>query len=205
MKKELSILLLIILLINIVFAQTNATPSAPGALTGFKDKTDAALEKEIQIPDNLQGLAKIILGIEGPIEISLLIILIWIWFVAFVMIANACKLMPFFEKGIVAWIAALIIMFLIGFSGGLNLSAQFILGIGNIFKIFKDWSAGSLIFGVILLLVVLLIISKIEKKMAKQRKIEEGKIASTELGITLGFWSRVKKGFGFGRSITPSP
>ncbi len=221
MKKELALIIIAILLINITIAQTappppttppttaipptTATPSAPTtnptSVKDIKSKTDSLVEKEITIPNRIQTLAKIIFGIEGPIEFSLLIILLIIWLMTFKLIGEGVKLMPFFENGIMSWIVALVIMLLIALADGFTLSANFILGFGDLFKIFKDWSVGALTFGVIVIIIIAVFLSKLEKWAARKLKIEKGNIESTEAGISLGFIGNFKKMLGFGKSL----
>ena len=123
---------------------------------------------------------------------SLLIIIIWIWFVAFIILGETCKLMPFFEKGIAAWIAAAILMLLLGISGGLSFIAKFILSIPKAFKFLEDWSAGALIASIIGLLIITMAIVKIEKYFKKKAGIAQAQMQGMNVGTKLGFLARMK-------------
>ena len=176
MKKEFALNTIVFLLLSIIFIQAvmaQIPASAPTTNTtsvgDIKSKTDSLVEKEITIPNNLQVLARIIFGVKNPIEFSLLIILLIIWLMAFKLIGEGLKsLIPSFEKGIMPWLVALAVMLLIAFAGGFQDTAVFILGIGNIFKIFKDWSTGALIFGVLIVIIIALFLSKLEKWAKKK-------------------------------------
>jgi len=202
MKKSFVIILITFLLIQIVASQSNITNNNHTAINKIGDATDSLAEKEIQIPNNLQLIARLILGIKSPIEFSLLIIIIIIWVMTFKLIGEGVKLMPFFEKGVMSWVATFIIIMLIVFAGGLNLIASVILGLADIFTIFRDWSTGALIFGITLVIIIGFFISKLEKWARKKSEIEKAKFESTNLGISLGFMGNLRKMLGFGKSLS---
>ena len=203
MKKSSTIIILAILLIQIVIAQTNITSnSINNSISGFKEKTDSIVDKEIILPDQLNTLTGIALGAESPIKLSFLIMLIGVWLILLIIMGEACKLFPFSENKIATWAVALIITLIMGASGGITIVATAILSVSETLKFLKDWSAGALAFGLIALVLILFFVSKIEKWMKNKSEIEKANTESTEIGIKLGFMGNFKKMLNFGKKVS---
>lgn len=191
MKKSLSILILSIIFLGLlVSAQSNNTNAT---LSNLRDKTDSIVEKQINIENKL---LKAILNIEGPISLSLLIIIILFALITFIIIGETCKLIPILE-GSFSWLIAGIIMILIGVSGGLNYMASTVLSISEAFKFLSSWSTGALIATIALLVVITLIVVKLDKYLKEKNQIAQAQIQGIKAGTNLGFMARMKDFMGF--------
>ena len=202
MKKELVIFSLIslILLSNFVVADSNDTTSnTPDsddikqeleiATKNIDEKVSKGLEKEIQIPQYLQVIAKIMFGMEETIGISLFIILVILWLIVLILLIDIIKFIPipllqnFWPRAIVG----ILISSLIALSGITKSIALFFLNIGDSLKFLEKWGAGALLFALVVLGIILFAIMKIMPFL--DRYYQKLKVAqdARDAGLTLGF------------------
>ena len=171
------------------------------------EKTDAqnaslnvnsALEKEIQVPDSLQLIIKVLFGIERTISISLLILVLTIWLFSFLFFANVLKLTPFF-KGWTIWPAAAGVTILIALSGVIKNISLFLLNAGDSFAFLAKLGAGALLLIIVIIIVIavfsLKVLNALRKKIEKEQAQEEG----SRIGTTIGMVEKMKEMFGFTR------
>jgi hypothetical protein len=150
MKKNCVLILLILLLLPLALAQTTLTT-------------------EREIPQSLQIVTKILFGIEKTLTVSSFIVIIGLWLIALLIIADVLKFAPFF-KGIKAWLGAVIISLIIGVSGGFKGAANFFLSIGDTIDIVGELPILTLVFTILILLVGTFLILYLLRLM--RRKIE---------------------------------
>lgn len=206
MKKIGAFLLLTVLISSFVFAQatndSNTTISFEDAKTNIASKTDPLVDKEIEIPDNLKLVVNIFLlgigGAERTLSVSLLVVLIVLWILGFIFLANIIGLTPFFHGG-TKWPAAALIVILFALSGALRSIANFALNVGNVFKFLEDWSAGALVFVIVLAIIIALIVEKLFKILKEHLEISEAHQEGLEAGVELGFLKRMREMFTFTR------
>ena len=177
MKRGILILLTLLLLSPIVITAAEEPAKSPL-------NTGNLLDKEIEIPEGFQILARVFFGIDDSISISAVIILLAIWFVLFIIITNTLKLMHFFKGGI-AWLIGAIVTILIALSGAIKGTAGLILAVGDSFGFIGKWSAGALMFALLVVLIIGFIGSKILKKISDYIEIEEARTEGEKTGENL--------------------
>ena len=101
----LGILVISLVLINLVCSEETAgNLTAKGledvnldikSISEVQTKTTQTLEQTVNIPENLQIVARIIFGISGEISLQIFIVLIAIWIMLLVVITNILKITPF--------------------------------------------------------------------------------------------------------------
>ena len=204
MKKSFAIILLALLLIQIVIAQTNITNDSNfTAIKKIGDATDSLVEKEILINENLAIPIKILFGVKGPVKLSSAIMILLIWVMMLIFLRNIMILTPFFKGGI-SWLMAIVVNLLIALSGGMNFLTKVFLETGSIFKFLEEWTTGALIFSIILVIILFLVLGKAMKFIKKKEEIMEAEEESTKIGVNLGFMGNLRKMFKWGDSLTKS-
>jgi len=144
MKRGLSILFLLIILSSFLVLAANATDlgNVTGKVSDFKERTNTALESNVEIPESLETIVRIFLGIraEEPISRLLFIVLIVTFIFFFFLMKEVVVLIPFFEEGWQNWLGAFIVTSLVGLSRGLLVFASFFMDLGLLLR----WISGSL-------------------------------------------------------------
>ena len=212
MKKlgvALIIVLLLITFINLSPAQdtkskdsqnTNQNEPPKNKTPQTITRVNNALEKEIQIPAYIQIPIRILFGIERSISISLLIVILVIWFFSWLLFANVLKLTPFFRNW-TAWPAALGVTALIALSGAMKNIALFLLNAGDSFEWLAKISAGALLLIVVVVIAAAVILLKILKKLSEKLELEQARDEGRNIGVSLGFIKSMKEWFSFTRKV----
>ncbi len=194
MKKIISILILSILLINLIVAQT--PPSAPSSANlttpkiEIKDPTlkiDNALEKEIELSENTQIFARILFGIKGNIAVSTLILLLAIWAWVLFLLSEILPATPFFNSPTKAWLGAFAINIIISITSTYVTVAQFFINFGEDISFLKDWSAGWLVFSIIVIMVFFALFQKLLKRWKEKTALDEAREAGIRTGTTVAY------------------
>ncbi len=194
MKRALTYLFITLLFINLVHSQI----PLPGEISDqttktkidFKSKSNEALDKEIKIPDKLQILARVLFGLKSgeTVSLSMFIVFISVWIIFLILLRSIVLLIPFFNET-TSWPASIVIMLLLGISGGIEAIAKLILWIGSLFGILKDWEIFSLIISIIVVFGLALIISKAMKRLGLSEEIDK----MEGVGRNIGFAGEVGK------------
>lgn len=205
MKKVFSIFLILLFLLSIVLAQTPTTNNQTqnniskekikNIIKNPTTKIDEKLEEEIQIPQGLQTVSRIIFGIksEKPISFATFIILIAFWIFIVLLIANIIKVSGFLSmKGFLKWLFSAIFTTLLSSTGATIQIAQFWSGLGSIIPFVKESSTFALIISGIIFAIIAFIILKIFDKFNKQ--IEEENALDTGRKVSLGILKLKKEG-----------
>lgn len=201
MKRTLLVTIALLFLIPFIFAQTpdqidniNSIPKNISA-NNFKAATNVALDKQIDLPDWTQVIARILFGVEDKITLSKFIILLAVWIMLFLMILNIVKIMPFFKEGPIKVIASITITIIIAITKVMITLSNALLSFASSLKFFQDWSAGALFFSIFVVLVVFFIIIKISNKISTKMQIGEAEGAGLEAGKGLSIMRVVSKVF----------
>ncbi len=114
-----------------------------------------SLSKEIEIPENLRFISKILFGIESNEEIKLDAFLVYaaLWVFLLLVIRNLLEFSAFFE-GWKSWLGSITVTSIISITGALNPAANFFFGFGDIFGILNKWSPLKTAFALILIAVI---------------------------------------------------
>jgi len=144
----------------------------------FRIGVNSGLEKEVQVPENLQIFARILFGIQGSIGISNFIILICLWIVLFILFLDILKFVPFFEGDIKPFIASFILTCLVSITGAITVFANFLLELANIFGILSRWSILRVVAAIIIVVLFFyglkLLIDFLNKRLIIERSDEGG-------------------------------
>jgi|WetSurMetagenome_2_1015567.scaffolds.fasta_scaffold192044_2 hypothetical protein len=187
MKKELIILFIFLftLYLPLAHSQNSSPPNSSsisldkinsvGNVSGLTQTTNDALEKEVKIPENLQLFAKIIFGLTDEVTFQVLIISIAVWLFLLIFLHSLLDIMPFFS-GWKSWLGGVLVMILIGISGGLTLAIQVLMDFSHIFGALSKNSILSLIFSLIFIAIVSFIMMKLSHFIKSKWGIEENEI-----------------------------
>lgn len=130
------------------------------------------LSGEVKIPDALHGLAKLFLGFEKNPRLDVFIILIMIWIVLFILLYQLLYLVPFFESNIIRVVATLVIMLLMGISGGLKAGAEFFIDIGNLLAFLDRWPVIKFLIVIAVVFAIFLGSSRLLRLLRQSMEIE---------------------------------
>lgn len=164
-------LLFLVLATNLIYAEEAQALTAQDIQT----TTNNFLSQQINVPQNLQILAKGIFGLKSDnnIEFSVFIVLIALLIGIFLIIKKVVGFIPIFEESWIDWAVSIIITLLISVTGSIRDAATWLFGLGEIFKnqtllnlIFVIIVLAIVIFGVIILLGLL---GKSTKKVARRQ------------------------------------
>ena len=185
MKKEFALLILILLFVNFVSALNETVSlSGIGSASSAKDKTNAFLEKEVEIPEDFQILTRILFSLEpgSKINFQSLVIFTALWLLIFFLLHSIIEIMPFFE-GWKSWVGDLMIMLLIGIAGGFRLAAGFILSLSSLFGKVEGWKLLNLVISVIILAGLFYLFAKVSKMPKSGARVGEARQTGENIGI----------------------
>jgi hypothetical protein len=183
MKRGLSLLVLVLLLIPVIaIAQANQT-QAPN-ITGAGQKVSSTLQEEVNIPENLQVIARIFFGIEQdrPVSWQEFAILFASFMIFFFIFKDVMDLIPFFETKARAIAGAFIVVSLVGLSGGLMLLTSFLMDLGALFGFLTGYSLLTLFFALILLLIIMFLSMTILRVIKRKISLEIAEAEGEEEG-----------------------
>lgn len=188
--KKLIFIALIFLLFYSVSAQTNVSDLLSNS--SVQNRTNQILEKNVEIPNELQIVARILFGLENneKIDLQTFIILIALWFFIYLLIVSIIQIMPFLQDG-KSWIVGFLIMLLVGFSGGLTFAAFWIYSISGLFGLLQQLAIARLIVTVLILTVLFFIFSKFIASLKGKMQLEE----AAQVGRNISFASFMGKIF----------
>jgi uncharacterized membrane protein len=175
MKKSVVIIaflaLFLLTLISAGFAQENATEQQ-------------GLEKQVQIPENMQGLARVLFGIkpDTTIDFQHLIILFAAFLIVFLVVRDFIGFIPFFDSKLKSILGAFAVTIISGSAGGFIMFADFMLSIGSLFGWLKTQSILNLTIALIIFVSLYLVLNKVSENMKSEAKIEEARQAGEKAG-----------------------
>ncbi|MBI5803693.1 hypothetical protein HY450_00450, partial [Candidatus Pacearchaeota archaeon] len=172
-----------------VAAQVNLTEDElTQKVSEAKSKSNEILAKEIEIPENLQFVSKILFGIKTDRQVNLqeLIILISLFVVLVLLIKVAAEI---FFSDWKSWVLAVIVALLASISGGVLLMTGFILDLSTLFGVLEELGVINLAIGLILLVVIFFALGKLLKSIKNKAREEK----AGEIGRDISFAAEVGK------------
>lgn len=128
----------------------NANAELKNVQSGFIDRSEEILNKEIEIPASIKGISYVLLGIkENNPSIENFVMHLAVAFFFFILFFQFLKIMPFFNSGISRLIGALVFACLMGVSGASNFVVIFFLDLGGLFGTWESLEEKSFIFKVL--------------------------------------------------------
>ncbi|MBI2629528.1 hypothetical protein HYW76_00335 [Candidatus Pacearchaeota archaeon] len=191
MKKSIILFILIIFLSAFVYAEEQpgdagkiAGKTAVSAVLG----TNAFLERDIVVPENLQLVARVLFGLKENTDIAFseFVVLCAVWIMLFIIIIKIMVFMPFLNKGIQKFAGALIITCLASIAGGLLALVALLLDLSSLFGIFNKYSVVTLVIGIILSIVIVLFASLATNKIITSSDRARAATSGLQAGATAG-------------------
>ena len=197
MKKEIILLILLTLLISpvILAVEDTTTTTTPKDVTqikeqlstlkgGLNEKTENTLEKEIQIPNQLQIPVRIIFGLKDKdtITIERFIVLCAIWMMFFFLIQGILKLTPFLNKGLQNILGSVIITIIIAITGTINNLVVFYFNLGKTFKWMEALGPFQIFIALAITALILLITHHILNIIEKKLLLTKAEISGENIG-----------------------
>jgi len=178
MKKELTILILLFLLIApLTLAEDNIAKQTTGKLSeigkGINNNTENILEKEVPIPQILKAPSNFVFGIKEGASWQELIITLGIWIGFFILILNILGFMPFLNEDYIKVLASIIITTLVSITGALNKMAIFFFDVAGFFKWTASWRPLQIIVAVLMAAIVILTINWLSHMIRNKMQIEK--------------------------------
>lgn len=191
----ISILFLFLLLTPVLTLAQNQTQQN---LTNIKEKLNAPLEKEVQIPESIQFFARALFGIKvgEPITFQQFVILIAVWLIFFLTFADIIFTFSTFNR---RWISFAISFCIVTIMGVLGLTLHFVSFfnfIGSIFGALESWPIITSAIVIILLVAILIVVKSVLGQIATTKGIGESEIKGFKAGIN------IKSAEKFGEKIT---
>lgn len=194
MKRVLPLIFLALLLIPfIAFAEENQ--SLQNAAGG---KINQALEQQVVVPEQLQLIANILLGIreDTPLSFQQFIILVVCFIIFWLIVYDILSIIPFFEEGWRAGLGSFIVTALVGVSGGLRLFVIVVVDFATLFGLLTTVSGIiTIIISVIILLAILFFLNKLLKGVKEKARIESAESRGFKAGAEIGLFSKIAKIF----------
>ncbi len=181
---------------NSVPNQTDSKTEIPKiSLTDLTPKLDESIEKDIQLPESSNKIIRMLLGFNESekITMNLMISIIVFMFIIFLILGDAFGLIT--SNRLIKWLGALGVTILLGMTKGIKETILFYFGITDSIKALGNWSTGALTFLIIILIIIFILIGKIEKRLRKEREIEQSNMDGIKIGTELGFLSKMRQYF----------
>jgi len=173
------------------------------AKVDFKEKTNSALNKSVEIPENLKLPAKILFGLEEDMPFSRFVVYLMFWLFVFLIIFQVVKIMPFFKEGVIKFIAALAISVLAGNLGGIEAVVNLYYDL-SISKLIDATSPGAFFFAVVVILVGYYLIRKAISKLSTSLELGEIESSAVQAGTGYRILRIISSTFGGGSSLSSS-
>ena len=108
MKRWFVLLAVLLLMSNFVLAQDSEE--------GVKEKSNELLEKEVNIPENLRSITRVVFGLEKDevIDFQRVVILIGVFIMLLILAKSVLELTPFLNEGVISWAGAVVVLLLAG-------------------------------------------------------------------------------------------
>ena len=188
MKKEVMLLAIFFLLIIPFAAAQNSSELTDqiknASSIDVKAQTNKALATEVKIPENIKPIVKILFGIDENMPFSKFVVYLMVWLLIFLIIFQTVKMMPFFKKGLIQFIAALAISILAGNLGGIEAVVNLYYDLG-IAKFIDTASPGAFFLAAVIIIVAYLVISRILSKISIS--LNKGEIDSSAVEAGTGY------------------
>ncbi len=141
-------------------------------------------EEKVEIPEGLRFFAKVMFGVEDrEVDFSEFIVLVCLWIVMFIVIAQTLSVMPILNKGFQKWLGALIVVCLIGFTGALMQVVDLYFDFANFIGILEKYGLLKVFVGIVIILILLFgsmkVIKSIERREEKNLLEEKAEMAGS--------------------------
>lgn len=169
-------------------------------IENFKEQTNPFVEKEIEIPEKLETITKVLFKFESPITVSQAIIatMLFIFLVLF-FIDIMKSFSPFQEQ--TAVLMGILLALIISMIGILKSFTIFLLNLGGQSKFLENWSAGALVFIAILIVIIAVIMLKLLRVIKEHQGLAKAYERGAKAGAHHAFIEAQEKVMGGGDKI----
>jgi len=139
---------------------------AKEAGSGIRKNIDEKITKEIEIPDSLQILARIIFGIKDEkIQLNLLMINLGVWILFLIIIFKVSEFIPFLDKSstLLKILFSAIVTMLASLTGAISLVVSNLFGLATLFKALEDFSSLATVIVIVILVGIFWVANKLIK------------------------------------------
>lgn len=180
MKKSVFFWFIVVLfLINSIIAEEVINTSGIGIniseVTSFTKET-------VIVPGGLDLIAKIFLGLDKEVELSLLIIAVCCGIGVGYILFYAIKMLPFIHNDFFEYILTIICLALVGTSGGILEASKTLLSFGTVFKVFEDIPSLNLLVTLIIVVILFTILYLLLRFINRVKDKEKDEIVAEEAG-----------------------
>jgi len=135
-------------------------------------KSDEILMKEIEIPENLQLVARIVFGLKSDdkVDLQTFVVLIGLWIILLIFFVSLVGLK---YSGAEKWLLSVVATLIITIIGVVKKVAIFLIGFGNFFGFLEEYGWLKFIFILGLIVVLSYILFRVLKIIKNRTDIEE--------------------------------
>jgi hypothetical protein len=189
MKRGIITLALLILLFTpLILAEDTITEPAKEQLSalrgGLDIETENILERQITLPEILEGPLSIILGIEEDATWQQLIIVLGVFIGFFALVLSIAGFIPFFKEGWIRALASLVITSLVSITGALDSIAKFFFNIAGFFEWTASWGPLRMIIAIIIAVIIIIAFNKVSNILKHKMKIEKAEETAKNINLT---------------------
>ncbi len=143
------------------------------------------LEKDIEVPEDLQLVARVVFGLKTNEEITLseFVVMVVIWFLIFSVVTNLLRGIYFMSEGVTRWLGGVVITCLIAVSGVVKSASVIIFNFFDMFTFFAKLGFLKLIFALIIVGAIIYIVNVFINKQYSKSKLEEHYVRGMKAGV----------------------
>lgn len=210
MKKSVGILLVLFLLVSFVSVSfvyavedddydTGAIANDGNEKVDLKDvgknigeKTNAFVDKEVKLPENLEKITRFIFKVpEGEaINLSSLIILVAVFLMLWMILGSILKLVPFFETNFKSIFGGLVVTLIIAVSGGIMFGAHMFMQLGTLFGVLEKYHFLSLVLSIVIVIIIIIIAKTVGKIIKTSQDIEQASHGGAQAGAAASYLTK---------------
>jgi len=148
----------------------------------IKGKSDEILAKQIEIPDNLKFLTRIVFGLreDTKIDLQTFVILIGLWIFLLLLIVNFFDV---FFSGWKKWVAGLVVTCLIAITGAIREVGNWFFGFGNLFGFLAEWNLLRFVLVLIIMAILFFLFLKGIRYFKSRLSLEQAQRTGEDIGF----------------------
>ena len=157
---------------------------------GVKEKSNEILSKDVEVPENMQLLSRLVFGLKADERLSLQTFVLYIcFFILFVLLVHSA--VEIISSAWKAWAISLIVALLGSSSGVMKEIVAWYAGFGKLFELLGEWGIISLALNIIFMLVIFGILLKLLGKLKAMKGVEEFR----QMGQNIGFFAALSRSY----------
>jgi len=180
MKRTLTILLIILLILPAVIAQAVSINEEGIPIQGIND-INQGVENDIPIPNSLSYIARVIFKLQGQVYLTQFIILSCLFLLVLLFLFNIIRLSEFPGGKLTSFSVVLLITLIGSAGGGFKLIASMYLSALYRVSLFDEYHFLGIFFTVVIFLILFWLIGLLNKYLEHKAKFEKGFKEGAEL------------------------